>query len=88
MDDKLQVIEAKLDRILAILDAKEHKKLQDKDRVKAKRDEEAAADAKRRGVIVVDRLTGTFDTDSRLPYKKWAYICLEFDNAPLPALGE
>ena len=81
MDDKLQVIEAKLDRILAILDAKEHKKLQDKDRIKSKRDEEAVADAKRRGVIVVDRLMGTFDTDSRLPYKKWAYICLEFDNA-------
>ena len=45
MDDKLQAIEAKLDRILAILDAKEHKKQLDKDRIKAKRDEEAAADA-------------------------------------------
>jgi len=56
MDDKLQAIETKLDRILAILDAKELKKLQDKDRIKSKRDEEAVADAKRRGVIVVDRL--------------------------------
>ena len=81
MDDKLQVIEAKLDRILAILDAKEHKKLQDKDRIKAKRDEEAVVDAKRRGAIVVERMEGTCATDNRLPYKKWAYICLEFDNA-------
>ena len=39
MDDKLQAIESKLDRILAILDAKELKKLQDKDRIKSKRDE-------------------------------------------------
>ena len=81
MDDKLKVIEAKLDRILAILDAKEHKKQLDKDRIKAKRDEEAAADAQRRGAIVVDRLTSTFVTDSRLPYRKWAFICLEFDSA-------
>ena len=81
MDERLDEISAKLDRLLAILDAKEHKKLQDRERIKSKRDDDAAEAAKRRGVIVVDRLTGTFARDDRLPYKKWAYICLEFQDA-------
>ena len=60
MDERLDEISAKLDRLLAILDAKEHKKLQDRERIKSKRDDDAAEAAKRRGAIVVDRLTGTF----------------------------
>lgn len=81
MDDKLESIEAKLDRILSILDAKCAKQKCDRDRIKSKRDEEAAQEARKRGAIVVERLAGTFHRDDRLPYKKWAFICLEFDSA-------
>ena len=51
MDERLDEISAKLDRLLAILDAKEHKKLQDRERIKSKRDDDAAEAAKRRGAI-------------------------------------
>ena len=81
MDANLESIEAKLDRILSILDAKCAKQKCDRDRIKSKRDEDAAEEARKRGAIVVDRLTGTFHRDDRLPYKKWAFICLEFDSA-------
>ena len=74
MDERLDDISAKLDRVLAILDAKEQKKLTDRERIKSKRDDDAAEVARRRGAIVVDRLTGTFARDDRLPYKKWAFI--------------
>ena len=60
MDERLDEISAKLD-----LDAKEHKKLQDRERIKSKRDDDAAEAAKRSGAIV--RLTGTFARDDRLP---------------------
>ena len=80
MDERLDDISAKLDRVLAILDAKEQKKLTDRERIKSKRDDDAAEVARRRGAIVVDRLTGTFARDDRLPYKKWAFICLEFQS--------
>ena len=66
-------ISAKLDRLLSILDAKEQKKQND-ERIKSRR----AQAAQRRGAIVVDRLTGTFARDDRLPYRKWAFICLSF----------
>ena len=81
MDANLESIEAKLDRILSILDAKCAKQKCDRDRIKSKRDEDAAEEARKRGAIVVDRLTGTFHRDDRLPYEKWAYICLEFQDA-------
>ena len=81
MDERLDEIAAKLDRVLSILDAKEQKKLTDRERIKSKRDEDAAESAKRRGAIVVDRLSGTFARDNRLPYAKWAYVCLEFKDA-------
>ena len=80
MDERLDEITAKLDRVLAILDAKEKKKLTDRERIKSKREQDAAETARKRGAIVVDRLTGTFARDDRLPYKKWAYICLEFQS--------
>jgi len=81
MDAKLESIEAKLDRILSILDAKCAKQKCDRDRIKSKRDEDAAQEARKRGAIVVERLAGTFHRDDRLPYKKWAFIALEFDSA-------
>ena len=71
----------KLDRVLAILDSKEHKKLKDRIRIKQKRDEENAAQAHAAGKIFVDRLQGPLHTDPRLPYKLWAYIMLEFTDA-------
>ena len=74
-------IDSKIDRLLAILDAKENKKLKDRMRIKHKRDEENAAQARAAGKIVVDRLEGTMYTDCRLPYKQWAYIMLEFTDA-------
>ena len=81
MDERLDEISAKLDRLLSILDAKEQKKQNDRERIKSRRDEDAAQAAQRRGAIVVDRLTGTFARDDRLPYRKWAFICLEFQSA-------
>ena len=74
-------VHTKLDRVLAILDSKEHKKLKDRIRIKQKRDEENAAQAHAAGKIVVDRLQGTLHTDPRLPYKLWAHIMLEFTDA-------
>ena len=74
-------VHTKLDRVLAILDSKEHKKMKDRIRIKQKRDEENAAQAHAAGKIVVDRLQGTLHTDPRLPYKLWAYIMLEFNDA-------
>ena len=74
-------IDSKIDRLLAILDAKENKKLKDRMRIKHKRDEENAAQARAAGKIVVERLEGTMYTDCRLPYKQWAYIMLEFTDA-------
>ena len=81
MDERLDKISEQLARVLSILDAKEQKKQVDRDRIKTKREEDAAETAKKRGAIVVDRLTGTFARDDRLPYEKWAYICLEFQSA-------
>lgn len=81
MDERIEEITRKLDKILSILDAKSKKLLSDRERIKAKRDDDAAQTAKTRGVIVVDRLTGTFARDDRLPYHKWALVCLEFDSA-------
>ena len=81
MDDVLQTISAKLDRVLAILDAKSAKQQNDRERLKQKREEVAADIAKKRGAIVVDSLAGTFVRDDRLPYRKWAHICLEFEIA-------
>ena len=72
--EALDKVHTKLDRVLAILDSKEHKKLKDRIRIKQKRDEENAAQAHAAGKIVVDRLQGTLHTDPRLPYKLWAYI--------------
>ena len=80
MDERLDELSAKLDRVLAILDAKEQKKLSDRERIKSKRDEDATEAAKKRGAITVDRLCGTFARDDRLPYRKWAFICLEFQS--------
>ena len=57
MDERLDEISAKLDRLLSILDAKEQKKS----------DEDAAEAAKRRGAVVVDRLTGTPTGHGRFP---------------------
>ena len=74
-------IHRKLDRLLAILDSKENKKMKDRMRIKQKRDEENAAEAAAAGKIVVDRLDGTMHTDPRLPYKLWAFIMLEFGDA-------
>ena len=74
-------IHKKLDRLLAILDSKENKKMKDRMRIKQKRDEENAAEAAEAGKIVVDRLEGTMHTDPRLPYKLWAFIMLEFGDA-------
>ena len=74
-------LHAKVDRLLAILDSKEHKKMKDRLRIKQKRDEENATQAAAAGKIVVDRLEGTMHTDPRLPYKLWAYIMLEFGDA-------
>ena len=54
-----------LQRVLAILDKTEHKKKKDRDRIKQKRDEENAAQARAAGKIVVDRLEGTLHTDPR-----------------------
>ena len=78
MDERLGAIESKLDRLLALLDAKEQKKQKDRARVKEKRDEEAAAAALLEGKLVVDNLAGTMNYDARLPYDEWAYIMLEF----------
>ena len=58
MDERIEEITRKLDKILSILDAKSKKLLSDRERIKAKRDDDAAQTAKTRGVIVVDRLTG------------------------------
>ena len=87
MDEKIDEIITKLDRnhkllnrLLSILDAKELKKQKDRERIKNKRDQEATRIARERGAIVVDKLQGTFERDSRLPYKKWAYIMLEFTS--------
>ena len=74
-------LHAKVDRLLAILDSKEHKKMKDRLRIKQKRDEENATQAAAAGKVVVDRLEGTMHTDPRLPYKLWAYIMLEFGDA-------
>ena len=74
-------IHKKLDRLLAILDSKENKKMKDRLRIKQKRDEENAAQAVAAGKIVVDRLEGTMHTDPRLPYRLWAHIMLEFGDA-------
>ena len=68
-------VHTKLDRVLAILDSKEHKKMKDRIRIKQKRDEENAAQAHAAGKIVVDRLQGTLHTDPRLPYKLWRTSC-------------
>jgi hypothetical protein len=88
MDIILERLEAKidrnketLDRILSILDARENKKQKDRERIKLKREQEATKLARERGAIVVDKLAGTFERDSRLPYKKWAHIMLEFNSA-------
>ena len=78
MDERLGAIEAKLDRLLALLDAKELKKQKDRVRIKEKRDEEAAAAAILAGKLVVENLSGTMEFDARLPYDEWAYIMLEF----------
>ena len=78
MDERLGSIEEKLDRLLALLDAKEQKKQKDRVRVKKKRDEEAAAAAILAGKLVVENLSGTMEFDARLPYDEWAYIMLEF----------
>ena len=75
------MIHKKMDRLLAMLDSKENKKMKDRVRIKQKRDEENAAQAVAAGKIVVDRLEGTMHTDPRLPYKRWAYIMLEFGDA-------
>ena len=64
MDERIEEITRKLDKILSILDAKSKKLLSDRERIKAKRDDDAAQTAKTRGVIVVDRLTGTCPTTS------------------------
>ncbi len=78
MDERLGAIEAKLDRLLALLDAKEQKKQKDRVRIKEKRDEEAAEAAMLAGKLVVENLSGTMEFDARLPYDEWAYIMLEF----------
>ena len=57
----------KLDRMLAMLDSRENKKMKDRLRIKQKRDEENASQAAAAGKIVVDRLEGTLHTDPRLP---------------------
>ena len=77
----ISVLHKKLDRMLAMLDSRENKKLKDRLRIKQKRDEENATQAAAAGKIVVDRLEGTMHTDPRLPYKLWAYIMLEFGDA-------
>ena len=64
-----------LQRVLAILDKTEHKKKKDRDRIKQKRDEENAAQARAAGKIVVDRLEGTLHTAPRLPYRLRASSC-------------
>ena len=61
MDERLDRISEQLARVLSILDAKEQKKQIDRDRIKSKREEDAAETAKKRGAIVVDRLTGKRD---------------------------
>ena len=71
----------KIDRLLAMLDSRENKKMKDRLRIKQKRDEENASQAAAAGKIVVDRLEGTMHTDPRLPYKLWAYIMLEFGDS-------
>ena len=80
MDAKLENIEAKLDRILSILDAKCAKQKCDRDRIKSKRDEDAAEEARKRGAIVVDRLTGTF-------HRALQKVGLHRQRARLLALG-
>ena len=70
-----------LNRLLSILDAKELKKQKDRERIKMKREQEATRIAREKGAIVVDKLRGTFERDPRLPYKKWAFIMLEFQSA-------
>ena len=65
MDERLGAIEAKLDRLLALLDAKELKKQKDRVRIKEKRDEEAAAAAILAGKLVVENLSGTMEFDAR-----------------------
>jgi hypothetical protein len=79
--NSMGTIHKKLDRLLAILDSKENKKMKDRLRIKQKRDEENAAQALAAGKVVVDRLEGTMHTDPRLPYRLWAFIMLEFGDA-------
>ena len=81
LTESLSAVHKKLDRLLAILDARENKKQKDRVRIKQKRDEASAREATQEGKIVVDRLEGTMHTDVRLPYKLWAYIMLEFNDA-------
>ena len=81
LTDSVSAMHKKLDRLLAILDARENKKQKDRIRIKQKRDEASAGEARQAGKIVVDRLEGTMHTDVRLPYKLWAYIMLEFQDA-------
>ena len=80
MEQRLDEISEKLDRVLSILDAKIAKKNADRDRIRIKREEDAAKAAKKTGAIVVERMAGTFETDERLPYKRWAFVCLEFQS--------
>ena len=51
MDERLDKISEQLARVLSILDAKEHKKQVDRDRIKSKREEDAVETAKKRGAI-------------------------------------
>ena len=80
MEQRLDEICEKLDRVLSILDGKIAKKNADRDRIRSKREEDAAKAAKKTGTIVVESMTGTFETDKRLPYKRWAFVCLEFQS--------
>ena len=81
LTESLASVHVKLNRMLAILDSRENKRQKDRKRIKQKRDEENASEARQAGKIVVDRLEGTLYTDPRLPYKLWAYILLEFKDA-------
>ena len=80
MEQRLDELSEKLDRVLAILDAKIAKKNADRERIRLKREEDAAKVAEKTGAIVVESMAGTFETDRRLPYKRWAFVCLEFQN--------
>ena len=81
LTESIASVHVKLNRMLAILDSRENKRQKDRKRIKQKRDEENANEARQAGKIVVDRLEGTLHTDPRLPYKLWAYIMLEFKDA-------